>query len=511
MIMRLVKNTLFLLLFVSGVIASGNERITLIAGALKVIDLPFAMQNFRPSTDGIVRVESFSNKRLRIIGVKKGFCELEVNGGGLSKVYSISVVDNISEIMKQLQNDLDSLPELEISINQDYIVIKGDVSNISKWEHLNRVLALPKFKSNCQNYARFRPAPEIMLSLQNLFEKAGFTVTNNVSATKPGEISLFFTDNVLTITGKVFNQTDIETVNTILATQNWLKIVRADNTTPNDHKVKTIVKLQVAPITLWVDIVYVAIRKQDTSKVGSTGVPVLSSSFAFLQNFLKNEKGNVAVFSGRLDSVVQFLAGKGVNRFHDAGCVVLKSNDPKGGTQHIGGTKYIRIPGAENGGLQQVDYGLKLTVKGGLISKDKVDLSFSLSNSSSISAGESDSFDQTKEDITNSIICELDNTVVLGGCKRVVESTVKSGLPILRNTPVIQWFVSEDNDGMQENELLILACPRIQKNTPAVKIKIPVVDEVAHIAENGKQTNKQLEDEEKRYRGWLSWLNWFVW
>lgn len=503
--------SLVLLLLCCLVVAAEGEQITLITGSLKVIDLPFVMRSFRPSTDGIVRVENFSNRRLRIVGLKKGFCELEVNGGGLSKTYSISVVDNISEIMKQLQNDLDSLPELEISINQDYIVIKGEVSSISKWEHLNRVLSIPKFSQCTQNYAKFRPAPEIMLSLQSLLEKAGFAVTDKLLPKEVGEISLFFSDDVLTITGNVFCKADIETVKTILATQNWLRQVENSRAASGDYRLKTIVKLKVAPVTLCVDIVYLALNRQEMSQIGNTDVPVVSPAISFFRDFWKNNYANSVVLQGGLNGVISFFASNGVTRFYNAGSVVFKSNDAKGAEQHVGGSKYIRIAGAESGSLQQVDYGMKLNVKGGLIAKNKVDLTFDLSNSSSVSVGEADSFDQTKDNVRNTIVCDLNNTVVLGGCKRVVENSLRDGLPVLRNTPVLKWFVSKDNGGLQENELLILACPRILKNDASRNIKIPVIDELSHLAQDGKKSNKQLEAENRRFRGWLSWLNWFVW
>ena len=149
MMKKALVGVLSLFLAVLSASADDSEKITITIGALKVIDLPFVMQNYRPSTKGIIRIENFSDRQLRIIGEKQGLCELEVSGGGLTKLYSISVVDNISEILKQLQNDLDCLPELDISVNQDYIVIRGEVSSIANWEHLRKVLEIPKFKSWC--------------------------------------------------------------------------------------------------------------------------------------------------------------------------------------------------------------------------------------------------------------------------------------------------------------------------------------------------------------------------
>ena len=502
-------SAVLLLCGVFSAFADDSEKITITIGALKVIDLPFVMQNYRPSTKGIIRIENFSERQLRIIGEKQGLCELEVSGGGLTKLYSISVVNNISEILKQLQNDLDSLPELDISVNQDYIVIRGEVSSIANWEHLRKVLSLPKFKDCCQNYAKFRPAPEIILALKKLLTQSGFTYTDSPVPKSPGEISMQYANNVLTITGNVYQKSDIDTINSILATQPWL-VVGKDKA--EEGKVLSIVKLKIIPTTLWVDIVFIGLSKQNADKIGSNSVPTASAAFASFYDLISGRgTGNTAMIGGNMNATISFLASNGVTRMYDAGCVVLKSHDPQGGEQHVGGKKYVKVNGVENGSLQEIEYGLKLTVKGGLIAKNKVELQFDLSNKGSISSGGDGTFDQTNEHEKTSVVCDLDNTIVLGGYKKIVQDTAKSGLPILRNMPVLKWFVAQDSDSKQEFNLLILACPRLQKDDPGRKIALPVIDTVTPAAKDAQHDNKTVAEQKKRYRGWLSWLNWFCW
>ena len=207
-----------------------------------------------------------------------------------------------------------------------------------------------------------------------------------------------------------------------------------------------------------------------------------------------------------MNATTRFLASNGVTRMYDAGCVVLKSNDPNGSTMHVGGTKYVKVSGTENGSLQEISTGLNLTVKGGLISKGKVDLQFDLSSTGSVTAGEGDSFDQQQSSIKNSAVCELDNTVVLGGYKKIVQDTSRSGLPILRNTPVLKWFVSQDNDNSDDDNLIMLACPRIQKDS-SQKLELPVIDEVTKETDRAKQDGKEIlkEDRAKRKGWWVFW------
>ena len=109
------------------------------------------------------------------------------------------------------------------------------------------------------------------------------------------------------------------------------------------------------------------------------------------------------------------------------------------------------------------------------------------------------------------MLCDLDKTIVVAGSKKIAQDTGKSGLPVLRNTPVLKWFVAEDKDSTTETRLLILACPRLMKYNPDVQIDIPLEMETTQTYEDAKKDNKDRQEEEKKHSGWLNWLNWFDW
>ena len=114
---------LSILLGVLAVFGAEQEKFSLTVGAVKLIDLPFAMESYRLSSKGKVTVEEVNKQQLRVVGIAIGECNLTVTGAGVSVDYSISVKSNINNILKRLRTDLDNLPELDISVNQDYIVI----------------------------------------------------------------------------------------------------------------------------------------------------------------------------------------------------------------------------------------------------------------------------------------------------------------------------------------------------------------------------------------------------
>ena len=76
---------------------------------------------------------------------------------------------------------------------------------------------------------------------------------------------------------------------------------------------------------------------------------------------------------------------------------------------------------------------------------------------------------------------------------------------------MLKWFVAEEEDEVQKADLLILACPRIYKESQIVQMEIPLTEKVAPIVKDVKKSNSDYKDSQKKYSGWLYWMNWFVW
>jgi len=481
------------------------ERVSLAIGALKVVDLPFAMQNYRSSSPDIIKLENFSEKQLRIIGQKQGTCELEVIGAGMTKRFSVTVVDNIRQVYDKLRVDLDTLPELDISINQDYIAIKGEISSIKNWEHLQKVL--PMYGTMCKSYATFRPAPEMILNMKKLLEQSGYVVSETPIPTEPGKVGFQFAQNVITVTGSVYHPADIANIKTLFSTQNWITTEGA----ASDGKVRLIMNLKVDPTMIDVGTVYVGVTKSEGEKLGSKNNSFFGFDPSALYNIVKGSGSGSAQMSIGLGSMIQFMADSGVTRFKTAGHLTFISNNDtkKEATFQNGGTMYIKVSGQTSGDLKEVQYGLQMTVSGGLIGGNKAKLDITIERSDPPVLNSAGDYGQRKSKVSTSVICEMNKTVVLGGLKDLVEGTSKSGLPILRNTPILQWFVSETGNNMNDMQLLILISPRVQTND--TQIKLPPSAETANTLEKAEKTNKQTIDEGKRFHGFWFWLNWFCW
>lgn len=504
-----MKKVLIGLLFILSAISlfAEDEKISMIVGTTKSLRVPFIIESYKliPSKTDIVKVE-VSESHVRIMASAIGEVNLLVSGGGMSNNYTISVKSNLAQTLRKLRNDLDTLTELDIATNEDQIVIRGTVTNPEHWTHLMKVL--PNYSGKCVNFATFRPSAETVLNLKKMLMNAGFTFCENGEHPSVGQLSMQFSPEAITISGELYSQKEVERINQILATQTWLVV--GGKTDPSRGQIQGIVNLSVVETVLQVDIVYVGVQTTDSRSAGANTVPVGNFSAQGIYDLVAGKGNGSAVINGNMDATVRFLAANGISRTYHAGHVSFTNNDPQGGTLHTGGTVYVKVNGVENGSLQNIEFGLKIKVSGGLVSPSRTKLTLDLKNSALLGSS-GDSYTLSEDTTKQTVFCDLNKTIVIAGSKKIAQDTSKSGLPILRNTPVLKWFVSEDRNAGSESRLLILACPRLVKFNPDVQINIPVEKETAPTYRDAKRDNQERQEEEKRYRGWLSWLNWFSW
>lgn len=501
------KYTILLIVFFSMLqVFADSEKINMIIGTTKSIQVPFVIDSYKliPAKADVIKVEA-SESHIQIMASAIGEVTLLVSGGGIQKDYTISVRSNLAKTLRKLRSDLDTLTELDITTNEDQIVVRGIITNPEHWAHLMKVL--PNYSGKCVNFATFKTSAETVLGLKKMLTEAGYVFSSH-GQNKIGELSMSMSSDAVVISGEMYSQKDVDRIKQLLSTQTWLVI--GGKTDPSLGKVQAIVNLTVVESVLQVDIVYVGISETDSKSVGSNTIPVGSFSAKGLYDLVAGKGSGSAVINGNMDSTVKFLAANGISRTYHAGHVSFANNDPQGGTLHTGGTVYVKVNGVENGSLQNIEFGLKIKVNGGLVSPTRTKLTLDLKNSALLGA-DGNSYTLSEDSTKQTVFCDLDKTIVIAGSNKIGQDTSKSGLPVLRNTPVLKWFVSEDRNSQTETKLLVLACPRLVKFNPDVQINIPLEETTAPAYRDAKRDNVVRQEEGKRYRGWLSWLNWFSW
>lgn len=493
--------TVFSLLTAGFLFAQDAEKVTLPIGALKVIDLPFALQNYRVSSPDVLKVETFTDRQVRVTALKQGACDLEITGGGLRKLYSIMVQDNVRKLFDRLRVDLDDLPELDLTINQDYIVIRGEISDVAHWAKLRRVL--PLYADSVQSFAAFRPKPENYVNLKKMLTDSGFQVVDETIPKEAGKLGFAYSPDAVTVTGRVYTKADIEALQRVFATQDWLAFAGTERAEKSGGAIKLILNLTVEPTMIDVGAVYVGVSDSDASTIGSKNTFNISGEFSTLVNLIRGGGStHQATLGASLNPTISFLAENGISRFKAAGHLTFISNEGnKEASFHHGGTMNVKVSGVNSGDLKELPYGLTMRVTGGLIGANKVKLNMTLKRDDPPTVNAAGDYDQKQSSVETSVICGLNETVVLAGMKEITENTTgPNGVPYIRKIPVLSWFVAQESKDYKDMQLLVLISPRVA--TQDVSIKVPPSADTANTLEQAERPNSVRMNERKVNEPW---------
>ncbi len=485
--------------------AADAEPLAVSVGKMEVISVAFPVQGFRVADPTIAKVETQGPQQLRVLGLKAGTTDLQVTGDGtVSALYALTVTENINAVLSAIKRDLDTVPEVDITINLGRVALRGEVSNIEHWKYLQKVVAL--YKDSVANLVTFHPTPEVMLALKSTLEKAGYTIQPPEAAdTKPapGTLSLKFTGNNIFVSGAVYSQKDKDRIIQIIGAQSWLKVKTDEKDSADDVRVRAILDLNIVPTMIEMDVVFVGVTEREERQIGvnlaKAGLLALdSTSAAFQGNIRRDEasglQGSYTINAG-LQGALTFFAGSGPGRFQTAGHMTFKNDAPEWRTYHSGGTLKVRLASRDNVAMENIDYGLIMKVKGGLLDSQTASVDVNLELSYPVPVGAD--YDLKRNLIETTINCPIGQTMVLGGMKSLIEQASNEGVPFLRSVPAISWFFSEKNRLQEDSKVLIMISPQIAGATTASR---PVSEQTASTLEESSKTAKQREREKHKRR-----------
>ena len=479
-------------LFLTMAWGAETERISVTVGSIKVVDAPFYIRRYAitPQKTDVIKVDA-TDRTLRIIANKIGEAIVTIeNEEGRKQDYAVSVKSNLGNELRKLRKDLEDVPELEVEADDDRIVVKGTVSNPNNWEHFTQVM---RNYRGVVNYAKFKPSQKTVAALKAMLADEGFTFCEDNALPGKGELLLKLASDTVMVAGNLYSQEEVNRVMQALRLHSWLDIAGGG--------IRTSINLEVVKTVLEVDVVFVAISSSEGKKVGSDSIITGTLGLGYLWDAVAgNRSENRAVFGGNMDATVRFLASNGISRTYSAGFVSFQSGTS--GKLEVGTTEYVKVNGVENGSLEKIFYGLKLDVSGEMISRDTVNLRLQIENTTE--SGEQRSTGVTQE---QTLPCDLNKTTVLSGFQKIAESASRSGLPILRNIPVLKWFVSDDGKIRDDSRLLVLVCPRLIEHNPRAQIEIPISTEVGGTYQDAKMDVNELEAGKNGKKPWYK--RWF--
>lgn len=487
-----------------GVMAADSEKVFVPLKGIVILTPGFRATDINITDRGIISAEPIANDQIRVTGLAVGKSDLHITAGTVAKLYTVTVNDNVREVFNALRRDLDSVPEVEISINGNKVILKGEVSSIEGWETLLKVL--PGYGGNVVNLTIFRPAPEIMLSLKKLFEKSGFRMVQDITDLSPGTLSLQNEKDTLILRGSVYCQEDLTTIQQLISTQDWISFDGKDKSKP----VKFINKVAIKPTLLDVGVVFVGVKKSETSAIGANllkgGVNIAQGfNFSTIFNGGTNQSYNLGA---DVSTILNLMAESGCKRFHRAGHLSFMSNESNEfKVLHEGGTLKVRVYGGAGGTgtLNDVPYGFIMRVKGGLIGSDRVKLDVQLEISTP-ALQENNDYDLKQTKVSTTIVSKLGETVALGGMKDMIEeSSGPSGIPFLRKIPVLNWICAEQTDSFNDNQVLLLVYPQVAGRTPPLKMP-PSAETANTLDESGKSNQQRTREADEKKSFWERWF-----
>lgn len=478
--MKKLHFLLWLVLFLSVSVVWGDESISLLQGETKTIQLPFVLNTYRilPTDSKMVRVEEMDSSHLRVIGGSVGEVSLVVNGlTGEQRVYSVVVKSNLTATLRKIRKDLENLTELDISINEDRIVINGTVSNPDHWSHLQRVL--PLYSKDCVCFATFAISADTVLDLKKRLQDAGFSFAESRETQKPGELLLTSNKDTIFLSGELFNKKAIDDVNRVLDTAPIMI----------DGLVKKALNLTTAEKILDISVAFVSLSDSDNfTRTGNIN-PIGTFDASFLRRWLDGREAVKTIGIGSsMNGTLSMLQSNLVAKVLEQGSMSFPNGGS--GTSNFGGTIKVPVSGIDSGDLKDVTFGYNVTISGELTSEKKVKLNMNL-RQQDVVTDEKGNYVQKENSVTLDLPLELDKTHIVSHHKKLTEMSSESGFPVLGKIPVIKWFFSDSGDRKEVVNVLVLVSASVRTKTSEYTIELDPQESIDKI---DKDTHEILDD-----------------
>jgi hypothetical protein len=506
--------------------AVAGEEIRMVENEVYSVTTTFGIKKYMPSNRDVVRIEKTGETSLRITALKRGRCDLDVLGDmeDAKQSFQFIVGDDLERRRANLSRDLERVPEVQVEVRGDYIRLDGEIKSVKKWNYLMKVLA---GYPTTRNFVEFHPGDELLVLMKENLRQSGFNVvfvahTGKPESWKANDVALTYNkiNRTLNVQAKVYTPEQQAQVAECIGRESaWLVSVGKDAkaSAADEWKVRLNFQVVVAKPTIRLSVAYMAIGESDLRQIGnslaSSGEAfAMGGAFDIFRDLISDRNvQKTATIGAGLGITTRFLAKNGIGRVSDTGYTLIESWAKDGAKFKSGGTRYVKVFGRDVAELKEIPYGFTIDAKGGMLNETSMSIDFDFGISTIVPMDDG-TYDR-KEDLSKQKInCPIGRTTLLSGFMDLVdENTPPSGIPFLRSTPMLNWFVAESGKQVSDRRLVIMICPEIVDNTQDAKpdvnkeINIRVQDQAS------KDTDQVLEEREKAsgYTGFWSWLNWF--
>lgn len=448
---------------------------------------------------------------------------------GATTIVEVVIIDEIDDLLPVVRDEAAELGLKKVTRSGNRIRITGRIGTPREWGRYERLLE--RYKGKVWNDVEFEVNKSTIDALRSELVAAGVPLAPEGTDPEEGQIAMVYESNVLSFSGVVYSAGAIDKLVRMLRTKSWLALVNEAppnaSTTP---KAQAIVSVALDDSMLEADIAFLLVSREEVRKAGSkTGFAVKGAwagfwEFLSLDRISRGSKPNFKI-DASLASTLEMTAGETFVRDKKTGHFLFKANgtpiEGDDATMRIGGTLKFTPPASGEGEApqpQDFEYGFKVVNRGcHRVSADaaeiivKVDVDgpprFDPKVVGSAIRQEKTSFPLA------TVTCAFGKTVAMSGFGHTGETTEEpSGTPIFRHIPIMNWFVSHEQQEKEELDMLMLVSVRKvgDEDEPMVEN-----DKMNDITYDANRSNRERIDEEKeknkKFHGCWEPLNWFTW
>ncbi len=484
-------------------------------------DPGFTVEKFDVTPRDVVDVD-VSGGAARVTGRKEGNCIVKLIGaGGMEDSFEVLVGTDLGRLAKELQEALDGVSGVQVKKMSDRLVVEGEVNDPEEWFKLKDRLAEQEFRGVVRDRTSFSIQADVKNRFYDQLRNAGFQIVTDGSEPPDGALRVHYEHNTMSIAGKVFSEANLASLRQIVNEQTWLRF--ADAKVDKDSSWKSICKMNVTldQRLLHMDVVIVGYTEENKENYGTSGRPAISMTFKSFWDLISGRAKNDSFrIDANLDSVLDFMKENGISRNSVGGYMRFKCNDSEAAKLKIGGTLKVKMHGATAEGMptdnfSDIEYGFIVTkTAASLAGGNTADVKLNIVQKTPVpsEAGYQEGYNVKENEYNPNVICPLGKTVVLAGYQSFVQSTKPpSGFPVLRNVPIINWFISEEGDKVEDIKLMMLVSVRaVRPDEPEQQDALLPYEASKNLTTEVQIDNNDRIEKRKKWDGWLYWMNWFT-
>lgn len=507
-------------------VAMAAEKVTIDKGGSRTVDPGFQVVKYDAGRGDVVSVEVLGGTPV-LTGVAEGTCTVKLMGAdsSLEEVYEVVVGNDLMRIMRKLQKRIENgVTGIEISKQDGYILIRGEINDPDEWFLLKKIVAEDDYTKFVRDDTIFRIQADILKKFYTEIEDAGFVLTDNIADTEKGALKIKYDNNVVTISGTIFAPERLDRLQQIVNSKSWLRNADAPLSDVADSWKPTCrLNITLDRRLLHMDVVLIGYSENEGFKYGRTNneLPIISTVFnGFIDLVHGKSKNDSFRVNADLNDTIDFLKKSGITRESIGGYLRFRSNDTFENRLHIGGTLKVKLRGATAEGaptenFSDINYGFTVEKKeASLIDAETVHIQLLIKQENPIpikGAGYEEGYDVQQYEYNPVIDCPLGQTVVIAGYHKMIENTIPpSGFPVLRRIPIVKWFIAKESNSIEDIKLMMLVSVR------AVNPKEPEPQQATLPYEDSRNLPTEIEvpnderlkarEKEKKSKGFWSWL-----